>query len=615
MYSNKKKIVVAAFIVMLAVVLATSTTYAWLSMDTSPEVRYFDVNVTAGDSMTIAVTTIGAPTPGLSEFKTFVDSVDIGLAANYYDLSGNVKASADSLTTATTQDTESFALVHESKSLASDEGAYYGFDIHFMGNDAYNVRLAKNTTVTSQEGATSMPAYYWQGAIDKGYATQDKLNQVIPAKAANAVRIAFGNKIFEPNHNAETSFGNFGGENNIAIDYYNRMRGGTPIEAPAAPLVFNSSELNGFTHKLTTLEQQGAEFYTGKLSIKIWLEGWDADAFDSIKEQVLTTFIRFEGDLNEDILAIESINEDVVYDGQEHNISDIIITADSLSEGALSYSYKKQGSSDAFTQGPVQDAGLYTARIVREASTQLHVFYPESVIYVNFEISPKEITVTAIAGSKEYGAIEPDLDYEVDGLVNEDELEGTLIREEGENAGSYAILLGTLSNPNYKITFEAANFVIIPKEIEVTADSKSKIYGQYDPVLTYTITQGELINDDILIGYLERAEGINAGSYAISQGTLANPNYNITFVSEDFIINKADYDMSGVSWIYTSPFIWTGTSKVVTVTGLPEGITVNEYVNNTGTDVGSYTASVIFYYDTQNYNTPTLAPLDWEIVN
>jgi large repetitive protein len=57
----------------------------------------------------------------------------------------------------------------------------------------------------------------------------------------------------------------------------------------------------------------------------------------------------------------------------------------------------------------------------------------------------------------------------------------------GENVGTYAINQGTLTNPNYAITFNGDDFEITQLAVTVTVDpDQSKTYGDVDPVFTYT---------------------------------------------------------------------------------------------------------------------------------
>src|SRR4029079_1147025 len=123
-------------------------------------------------------------------------------------------------------------------------------------------------------------------------------------------------------------------------------------------------------------------------------------------------------------------------------------------------------------------------------------------------------------------------------LHGTDSFTGTLTRDLGEAVGPYAIKQGTLSaGGNYTLTFVGANLTITARPVTVTADAKTKVYGDDDPALTYT---GVLHGTDSFTGNLERVGGENVGVYAISQGTLsAGSNYTLTFVSANLTISKA----------------------------------------------------------------------------
>ena len=153
-------------------------------------------------------------------------------------------------------------------------------------------------------------------------------------------------------------------------------------------------------------------------------------------------------------------------------------------------------------------------------------------------INQKALAVTADAKSKTYGDEDPELTYTTDGLVGEDSLTGSLDRAAGEDVDTYAIGQGTLDNANYVITFTANDLTINQKALAVTADAKSKTYGDEDPELTYT-TIG-LMDGDSLSGSLDRAPGEDVDTYSIGQGTLDNSNYDISFTSDDLtVIAKA----------------------------------------------------------------------------
>jgi len=92
---------------------------------------------------------------------------------------------------------------------------------------------------------------------------------------------------------------------------------------------------------------------------------------------------------------------------------------------------------------------------------------------------------------------------------------------------------------NYALTFVGADFTINPRPVTITADAKSKFFGDPDPALTYQLTAGTLVGTDAFSGALTRDAGETvAGSpYAITQGSLTlGPNYDITFVGANLVI-------------------------------------------------------------------------------
>jgi hypothetical protein len=111
---------------------------------------------------------------------------------------------------------------------------------------------------------------------------------------------------------------------------------------------------------------------------------------------------------------------------------------------------------------------------------------------------------------------------------------GTLTGNTGTlTYGSAGVALGYSG-----FTFTAGNLTITPRPVTVTADaSQSKIYGNSDPVYTYTTTS--LGSGIALTGALTRVAGEPVNTYNITQGTLTtanNSNYTITYVGDVFSI-------------------------------------------------------------------------------
>lgn len=106
--------------------------------------------------------------------------------------------------------------------------------------------------------------------------------------------------------------------------------------------------------------------------------------------------------------------------------------------------------------------------------------------------------------------------------------------------------------------------------------------------------------------------GTNAGVYNATAKITCN-GYSELNLSAKMTINKVSYNMTNAIWNYTNAFTYDGTEKSVTLNNLPDGVTVKRYVGNKNTEAGTYTASVEFNYDSENYNMPTISDLQWEI--
>jgi hypothetical protein len=155
-----------------------------------------------------------------------------------------------------------------------------------------------------------------------------------------------------------------------------------------------------------------------------------------------------------------------------------------------------------------------------------------------FEILPKTISVVADEIHTNFGETAT-LTYVASGLVDGDELSGSLSREDGENVGIYKINLGTLSNSNYLIEFVSANLVISKKTLTISAVSQTKVYGENDDLKFEISDSNEQLNLTLL-----REEGEDVGSYQILGYEFDDPNYEIVFVSGVLEILPAKVNVS-----------------------------------------------------------------------
>ena len=136
------------------------------------------------------------------------------------------------------------------------------------------------------------------------------------------------------------------------------------------------------------------------------------------------------------------------------------------------------------------------------------------------------------------------------------------------NVGSYAIGQGTLSaGGNYTLAYTGADLAVIPRSLTVTADALSRLYGNVNPALTYTLGGDGLVGNDTLSGALatDATATSNVGSYAIGQGTLAaGGNYTVAYTGADLTVTpRSPGSTAGslLSYIFT-PNLRPKTSQV-----------------------------------------------------
>ncbi|MEN6411520.1 MAG: GLUG motif-containing protein, partial [Veillonellales bacterium] len=170
------------------------------------------------------------------------------------------------------------------------------------------------------------------------------------------------------------------------------------------------------------------------------------------------------------------------------------------------------------------------------------IIYKDGTLTIN----KRPIIINPTPGqSKIYGNDDPALTYSVGattsdtGIVNNDSVSytGALARNSGENARDYPITLGNLvsANSNYTVSLSTApvNFTITQRPIIITPTAgQSKIYGNDDPALTYSVGAADantgIVNNDRVsyTGALSRNTGENAANYAITAGNLSSTNSN-----------------------------------------------------------------------------------------
>ncbi len=150
-------------------------------------------------------------------------------------------------------------------------------------------------------------------------------------------------------------------------------------------------------------------------------------------------------------------------------------------------------------------------------------------------------TVTANAKSRTYGAANPTFDATVTGTVNNDVLDYSVASAatQASGVGSYPIVVTLGTNPNYDVTPHEGKLTIGKATASVTANDKSKTYGQANPAFDAAVT-GRVNNDVLdysLVSVATQASAVGSYPIVVTLGT--NPNYTIMTTDGTLAITKA----------------------------------------------------------------------------
>jgi hypothetical protein len=154
-------------------------------------------------------------------------------------------------------------------------------------------------------------------------------------------------------------------------------------------------------------------------------------------------------------------------------------------------------------------------------------------------IAQRSVVVTPNAQAKIYGNADPVLGYSTSSLGSGASLTGSLARVAGENAGSYAINRGSISdagNPNYQLTFLPNALAINPRPLTVSANDATKFQGDANPQFSLSASgfaPGEDLRNLSGLALLTTlaSDASPIGRYLITPAGLSSSNYAITFVN------------------------------------------------------------------------------------
>jgi hypothetical protein len=248
-------------------------------------------------------------------------------------------------------------------------------------------------------------------------------------------------------------------------------------------------------------------------------------------------------------------------------------------------------------------------------------------------VAQKTITITPDSDqTKVYGTDDPTLTYtNSPALETGDSFTGSLGRAPGQNVGSYAINLGTLSaGANYSLVLStpAVNFAITTRPITVKANDVTRTYGNATPAFSLALTSGTFGYSDGFAdlgtpayGFDNPGDGVNVGAYRINVGDLANTNYAISYATGTnrglLTITKADQTITvdtpaPASKVYNTSFTVAASSS----SGLAVSYSASGVCSNTGATftMTSGTGTCTVHYNQAGNDNYNAAPEETEDV-
>ncbi len=262
------------------------------------------------------------------------------------------------------------------------------------------------------------------------------------------------------------------------------------------------------------------------------------------------------------------------------------------------------------------DAGVYTANAVSYDSN----YYVVNDT-VEFSVRKAEnIWINDIAAENIYEGRELSVSADcVSGYVEFhffSDAEGNFEIDPPKTQGKYYVQARSCNNKNYTdiktdiVPFEIIKVVPVSLTITVNKEEFSAYTCLSEEDISVLAT-----NNDGSFSYVPFSELTivyeNQESFRVSDKSV-KISYNAISANTEVKVVKADFDMNGVSWGVTE-FVYDGEEKSVSVSNLPNGLSVKSYIGAVAIAAGSYTAEVIFDYDEENYNPPIFNPCTYTV--
>ncbi len=291
MKSITRKMYLSILAVVLSVFALGTTTFAWFTLTNTATVQPFSAEVVADTGIEIALSD-GAD-PLLFDWKTTILTSDVEdyISVKYAD--------AFKFNNVTTANGRSFTNL-DGDSVSSAAGGYLELTIHFRSNDVQAINWNSVSLTSTPSSWTSNVSF-----------TNEHGDAIAPAgsfnvNATDAFRVSVTGLISDVT--TTTAYENPASATNVVLDgqtaadlsgtdgsvnYYTAVTGTAPTGSTSVTVVDTVQSIDG-VKVLDLGDGTSADAtYYGQIVVRIWFEGWDANAYNSLLGTIITASLNF----------------------------------------------------------------------------------------------------------------------------------------------------------------------------------------------------------------------------------------------------------------------------------------------------------------------------------
>lgn len=283
-----KKLILSIVSIAIAIVALGTSTFAWFSLSNRTTVGQFNAEVTGGDGLEISL-------DNTSWYSSIPSSVMQDHLAGIYG--GGLIGDKPIIKDVTSFDGTTFKVFNDDAT-----SGWIEFDLMFRSR----VKTEVYWTNTQLGGATFSwtpdNEFLLEGGVPATPSTPININPT------NALRISLEGVVdtvstvyaYEKANGVDGNV-ELGTTPSIygSVSYYNAKNGAGSID----PLDFPNNLLDTFTEfypttiannkVLTLVENNSASYNEGTVTVRVWMEGWDADTYDSILGKSISVSLAF----------------------------------------------------------------------------------------------------------------------------------------------------------------------------------------------------------------------------------------------------------------------------------------------------------------------------------